>query len=164
MLPEDMPTNTATAADEADDSSTAHDRKLQQHDTMKAESSAPGGPPKSWKAPIIMMTSLAMGVGSALAHHFMCQNLDGQPVDNIALSQAWVSRFSTAIAFLVKLTFAVCVGTAYVQHQWLRVRQQPFRAEEIDALTTILGNAFSFVTSSVWTRHPVLALMAIISW
>jgi hypothetical protein len=28
----------------------------------------------------------------------------------------------------------------------------------------VLANAFSFLSSTVWLRHPVLALMALISW
>jgi hypothetical protein len=115
----------------------------------------------SWRAPITILLALLVGLGFALAHHFMGASLNNKPVD---ISQAWVSRFSTALAFLVKLALATSVGAAYTQHQWQRLRQQDFRTSEIDAMTSVLANAFSFLSSTVWLKHPVLALMALVSW
>jgi hypothetical protein len=119
---------------------------------------------KSWRAPTFMLVSLTVGLGLALAHHFMCRRLHNRHVADVSMSQAWVFRFSTALAFLVKVAFATSIGTAYVQHQWLRLRQQTFKTDEIDAMTSILGSLFSFLTSAVWLKHPVLLLMALVSW
>lgn len=119
---------------------------------------------KSWRAPGIMLASLAMGLGLAVAHHFMCSSLNNKRVADVRISQAWIFRFGTAMAFLVKVAFATSVGTAYVQHQWLRLRQNNFRTGEIDALTSALGSLLSFLTSTIWFRHPVLTFMAFVSW
>ena len=118
----------------------------------------------SWRAPTTILLALLTGLGFALAHHFMGASLNNRPVEQVDISQAWVSRFSTALAFLVKLALATSVGAAYTQHQWQRLRQQDFRTSEIDALTSVLANAFSFLSSTVWLKHPVLALMALVSW
>lgn len=118
----------------------------------------------SWRAPTTILLALSIGLGFALAHHFMGVSLNNKPVAQVDLSQAWISRFNTALAFLVKLALATSVGAAYTQHQWQRLRQQDFRTSEIDALTSVLANAFSFLSSAVWIKHPVLALMALVSW
>jgi len=110
------------------------------------------------------LLALLTGLGFALAHHFMGVSLDNKPVAEVGISQAWISRFSTALAFLVKLALATSVGAAYTQHQWQRLREQDFRTSDIDALTSVLVNAFSFLGSTVWLKHPVLALMALVSW
>jgi hypothetical protein len=118
----------------------------------------------SWRAPITILLALLTGLGFALAHHFMGVSLNNKPVDRVVVSQAWISRFSTALAFLVKLALATSVGAAYTQHQWQRLRQQDFRTSDIDALTSVLANAFSFLSSTVWFKQPVLAVMALVSW
>ena len=135
------------------------------HATEPCEGTESGYPTKaSWRAPTTILLALFVGLGFAFAHHFMGLSLNGKPVEQVELSQAWVSRFSTALAFLVKLALATSVGAAYTQHQWQRLRQQDFRTSEIDALTSVLANAFSFLSSTVWFKHPVLALMALVSW
>jgi hypothetical protein len=135
------------------------------HATESLEVSETGRATKvSWRAPFTIVLALFAGLGFALAHHFMGLSLNNTPVAQVYISQAWISRFSTALAFLVKLALATSVGAAYTQHQWQRLRQQSFRTSEIDALTSVLANAFSFLSTTVWLRHPVLALMALVSW
>lgn len=111
-----------------------------------------------------MLIALFLGLGLALAHHFMGVSLNGKPIASVGIAQAWIFRFGTAIAFLVKLALATSVGAAYTQHQWQRLREQSFRISEVDALTSVLANAFNFLSSTIWLKHPVLALMALISW
>lgn len=71
---------------------------------------------------------------------------------------------STGLAFAAKVALTVCVGNAYIQHQWLRLQQKPFRVSEIDKLTGVLGNIFCLLESTVWYRHPMLSLMALVVW
>lgn len=119
---------------------------------------------KSWRAPATILIALLTGLVLSLAHHFMGSYLHNKPVANLTISQAWTSRFGTALAFAVKIALATSVGVAYTQHQWLRPRQRTFRTEEVDALTSVLSNVFSFMSSTVWLRHPTLAAMALVSW
>lgn len=84
-------------------------------------------------------------------------------VDDLPVSQAWIFRFSAALAFLVKTALAVAVGTAYTQQQWLRFRRCTFTLSQVDALTGVLGNAFSFLGTAVWVRNPKLSLIALVS-
>ena len=119
---------------------------------------------RSWRAPATIMVSLVLGVGLALAHHLMCDSLSGRPVNEVSISQPWISRFSTAFAFLVKTTLAIAVGTAYTQRQWLSFQRDSFRTADVDALTSVLGNIFSFFSTFVWLRYPLLSLTALVSW
>jgi len=137
---------------------------LEQCRIMPAPASGPPTSKKSWRAPLIILLALVAGLLFALAHHVMGKRLNGKPVDDISVPQAWISRISTALAFAVKVTLAISVGTAYVQHQWLIFQRQSFMTEDVDALTSVLGNALSFTGSVVWFRHPLLTLMALISW
>ena len=118
----------------------------------------------SWRAPIIILASLVLGLGVALAHHFMNARLNGRPVADVALSQSWVSRFGTALPFLVKLAFTTSVGAAFIQHQWLSFHRQSFRVKEIDAVTSVLGNALTFFTTKICARSVSLTLIALVSW
>lgn len=114
---------------------------------------------------MIITVGLLLGIGLALAHHFLNAYLDRRPVDSVTLlSQTWASRISTALAFMVKLSLATSVGAAYMQHQWLRFHEHDFNVEEVDSLTSILGNALNFFSSTVWLQHPILALVALVSW
>lgn len=119
---------------------------------------------KSWRAPITIFLSLAGGIGLAAAHHSMGSYLDGQPVADIWLSQAWISRLSTAFAFLVKMMLTISVGTAYVQRQWMQIHLETLRVEDVDTLTTVLGNVFGICRSTMWNHHPMLTVLALVSW
>lgn len=78
---------------------------------------------KSWRAPTTILTALLTGLVLALAHHFMASYLDNKPIVDISISQAWTSRFGTALGSAVKAALVASVGAAYTQHQWLRLHQ-----------------------------------------
>jgi hypothetical protein len=132
--------------------------------TMPSPQSHASVSKKSWRAPLIILLALVAGIGFALAHHLLGKHLNGKPIDDIQVPQAWISRISTALAFAVKVALAISVGTAYVQHQWLRFHKQSFKTDDVDALTSVLGSALSFTGSAIWLRHPLLTLMALVSW
>lgn len=119
---------------------------------------------KRLRAPAVILSTLLVGLAVALAHHFMNVHLDKKSVENVRVSQAWISRISTGLAFLGKLLFTISVGASFTQRLWLRFHQQNFKISEVDAVTSILGNFPSFFSSLVWFRHPILVLTALTSW
>ena len=119
---------------------------------------------RSWRAPIIMTSTLLAGLIVAIAHHLMNHFINGRPVDNVSLPQAWVTRFATAFAFLVQVLFAITTGTSFVQRQWMTFALRPFEIEEIDSLTGGLGNLFNLFFNSVWLKNPILTIVAIVTW
>lgn len=116
------------------------------------------------RSPMVTITALFAGLGFALVHHLLAEYLNHKVVADLPVSQAWISRFSTALAFLVKTTLVLSAGTVYVQYQWLRLHQKSFETREIDALTSVLHDIFSFVCSRVWIRQPLLASIAATVW
>ncbi|KPI37348.1 uncharacterized protein AB675_10331 [Cyphellophora attinorum] len=120
---------------------------------------------KRWRAPIVMSSALLFGVAIAVSQHFMNIYLDGKVVDEIALSQAWVSRFETALAFLFKTVLSICVGDAFVQHQWRHLHQRTFQQMgDIDCVTNALRKPSNMFEWRVWITAPLLTLIALISW
>ena len=118
----------------------------------------------SWTAPLTMVLAFFAGLVVILAQHFTYSYLNEREVDSISVSQSWISRISTGLAFAIKVALIVCVGTAFVQHQWLRFNQESFTVNEVDTLGSALGNTSRLFVSTVWVSHPLLAFMAIVSW
>lgn len=118
----------------------------------------------SLRAPATILTALLFGLALALAHHFMNVGLNGKPVADVKLSQAWVSRFSTALAFLVKTAFTISISAVFIQRQWLSFHRQSFKIVDIDNVTSILQNPLGFLSRFIWLQTPILALIALMSW
>jgi len=112
---------------------------------------------------MFISVSLAAAIILAVGHHYMGLSLADKPIDDTPISQAWIFRFSAALAFLVKTALTVGVGTAYVQQQFLRFRRTTFILTDVDALTGVLGNAFSFFGTAIWLANPKLTLIALVS-
>lgn len=119
---------------------------------------------RSWRAIITMVSALLLGILFATAQHLLNDYLDGQDIDIVHISSRWVSRINTALAFLVKTCLVTTIGVAFVQRQWLNLHHESLRVKEIDGLTGILGNIFCFFGTSVWFRHPLLTLIALVAW
>ncbi|KAK5310170.1 hypothetical protein LTR70_009672 [Exophiala xenobiotica] len=111
---------------------------------------------------VYMLVTLVAGVFIAVGHHLFYSRLDGQPVDT-QISQTWVNRIGTGLAFVVKLFFVAAVGIAYTQYQWRTISRKPWKIKQIDSLTGVLNNAWYFYDVSLWTRVPVLTVMAVVS-
>lgn len=118
----------------------------------------------SWRAPIIIVSTLMAGLGFAMAHHFSNAYLNHKLISDVIIPQAWVSRLQTLFAFLVKMYLTISIGAAFVQHQWWNFHRRQFSAREIDAVTTVLGDIFSLFTFSAWRKVPSLVVAAFISW
>ena len=153
---------------------------LQPHDTSNKNHTRPpprsGFPPqpnhhhelaKSWQAPIIMLSSLLSAIALAILHDTMNRSLNGNTVNpDGPWNQQWTSRYGTALAFFIGTLFVVCVGTAFVQKQWLNIstRQQTLRIRNLDVLSSALSNPFCLVSSLTWLQNPLLLMIAMTSW
>ena len=114
-------------------------------------------------APIIMITSLVLGVGFALGHHFFYNSRDGTSVGNTT-QQEWYIRVGTYFAYLVTFTFGVAIATAYTQQFWYSLRSRSVTVEEVDSLFAFLVNVTPFLDIRLWRGNFVLVLMAAIKW
>lgn len=124
-----------------------------QHSTKRALS----------KRTFVMLGSFLLGILLALTHHLFYQYLSGKDIGN-TISQRWVNRIGTGLAFLVKMFLVIASSTAYVQRQWLSFHNKALKVSHIDVLSGILGNATKFSHFQLWLMHPWLLLIAIITW
>jgi hypothetical protein len=111
-----------------------------------------------------MLSSLLSGIALSIGHHFFYAIFDGRRVDEVSISQTWIIRFGTGIAFIAKTLLVVAASIAFVQQQWSALARHQFKVRQIDTITSVLGNAFCFLESRLWLRFPILSIMAIIAW
>lgn len=97
-------------------------------------------------------------------HHFFYARFDGQRVDDVSVSQTWIIRFGTGFAFVAKTFLVIATSIAFVQQQWFALLHYRFKVRQIDTMTGVLGNAFTFLESRIWLRFPLLTLTACIAW
>jgi len=111
-----------------------------------------------------MGLTLISGVVWAVSHHFFYASYDKHRVDGAGLSQAWVVRIGTGMAFLVKTLLVVSATIAFTQHQWLTSRSKSFKIRQIDTISSILSNPLGFFQTRSWLHLPILSLLAVVTW
>ena len=115
-----------------------------------------------------MIGGFSCGLVIALAQHSMNSQLNGQQVSEVQaghrLPQAWILSINALLAFLVQMSFITAAGTAVIQRQWLNMHRDIFSIEELDNITSLLGDLTSFVKRTTWYRAPILATLALIPW
>ena len=136
-------------------------RKKMQHD----QATSPSKPSKSIhpKAPIVMVASLVLGVGFALAHHSFYNSRDGTSVVD-TIQQEWYIRVGTYFAYLVTFALGVAIATAYTQQFWYSVRARSVTVEEVDSLFVFLVNVMPFLDIRLWRGNLMLVFIAAIKW
>lgn len=125
-----------------------------------------------WRTPMEMFGSLLAGIAFAIGHDQFYRRLHGTFVDGgdgldwnrSPIPQEWVIRIATAFAFLVKTFLVIAVCIAYSQRMWYNLNRDEFRIQQIDSLTSVLVDIFSFRRLSLWGRVPLLALMGAVAW
>ena len=128
--------------------------------------------PSRWGTPMEMFGSLLAGIALAVGHDQFYRRLDGTFVTggdgldgNVSpVPQEWVIRIGTAFAFLVKTFLVAAACVAYSQRMWHNLKTNEFQIRQIDSLTSVLVNIFSFWHLRLWGRVPVLALIGLAVW
>lgn len=119
---------------------------------------------KRYRSLAWMILSWIGGIALAVGHHFFYTRFDNKQVAETSISQEWIIRIGTGMAFAVQTLFVVSASIACTQQQWLITRSKPFNVRQIDTVFSILGNALAFLQSRVWLRYPGLSLLAAIAW
>ena len=120
--------------------------------------------PSRWNTPLEMFGSLLAGIAFAIGHDQFYRHLDGKFLDQSSISQEWVIRIGTGFAFLVKTLLVVATCIAYSQRMWYNLKKDEFQIRQIDSLTNVLLNIFTFRHVALWLRVPLLALLSIVAW
>lgn len=118
----------------------------------------------SWKTIGVIVAALFAGLLFAVGHDLFNRSLNGREVDDVSVSQPWVSRIATAFAFLTQMSFAAAVAGSYNQRLWRNLRAGDYQLKHVDTLTAAQSNMFSLLKARVWVRVPVLFVMALTIW
>jgi hypothetical protein len=116
-----------------------------------------------WKAPAVMLSALLAGLIFSIVHDRYYHHYNRQPVEN-NFQQKVIVGVGTACAFLVKMFYTISTTTAFAQQLWLSLQYKAESIGDIDALFDILTNALNFRKFTLWARHWVLVLVALLVW
>ena len=129
-----------------------------------------------WLAPTSMLAALTAAILFALGHHLFYQKLNGTetPTDDLRFASLSYSKqqmniqVGTAFAFLVKASLAVSVSIAYTQVFWRAFSDsrhgKPPTLSNIDTAFSALSSVLALLKFRIWLRHPVLLLLATLTW
>ena len=109
-----------------------------------------------------------------VGHHLFYRSVQNTPVSDgdvfgfkISQQQANIA-IGTAFAFLAKASLVVAVSIAFVQLFWhaviARGNDTAPTLDRIDALHSVLDNAFEMFNIKTWISHPLLMLVAGLAW
>jgi hypothetical protein len=115
------------------------------------------------KVPILLLTTLILGVASALGHHFLYKHYDGREVGDTS-EQEWIIRGGTALAFLTKTFLASALTIAYTQHVWLTFRKKFVTVQAIDAVLAASHNLLSFLNGEMYWKAKTATILALVIW
>ncbi|KAJ8121925.1 hypothetical protein ONZ43_g1746 [Nemania bipapillata] len=117
-----------------------------------------------YAAVVANIFAISAGVAFAVGHDRYNSYLNGKQVDQISVSQDWITRIGTAFAWLVKTGLTTAVATAYVQRLWTNLRTRSFEVQHVDTLMEAPNNAFAFLDPRPWIRVPELLVMGAAIW
>lgn len=127
-----------------------------------------------WVAPTTMLVALLSAALLALGHHLFYAHLSGTPTPSGSYVVAGKSvpkqqlntALGTAFAFLVKASLTLAVSVAYFQTFWRAMKQKKEHPtfDELDCTFSALGNVVSLLNVRKFWRHPLLLLLATITW
>lgn len=115
-----------------------------------------------WATPSAAIALFFLGLSAAIFHHAFLHSLNDTKVNH----QVRVSRYSLALAFVVKASLAAAVTVAYEQKLWHSLYRVPngVSVNGIDALFTVLESPWQFRVLDMWRSAPIAAIMALVIW
>lgn len=116
-----------------------------------------------WRAPVLMVGYLVLGIGFALGHHFYWYSLDGAVVPS-QTDQEWSQRYGIAAAFLAQSTLTLAVGVAYTQRVWVSVKRRPLTLSGLDKVFSLQDDIFAFLSWEVLSKAKFLCLLGLVAW
>ncbi|KAL2060789.1 hypothetical protein VTL71DRAFT_8841 [Oculimacula yallundae] len=139
-------------------------------ETTTSQSSSPSSPIAGqkqtryyWKAPVLMVVPLIVGLLLAVGQHLFYKSLDGDIVGSKS-QQSWNNRYGVAMTFLIRAFLGTAIGTAGVQNIWYLLGSKATKLETMDAVAAIMSSFTDFLNPRVWIHGPVLSLLAVGVW
>ena len=120
---------------------------------------------------MIIISSLLCGTCFALGYHIFYQGLNGKPAlnEDVVLKvshQRFNLAIGNALAFAVKVSLGIAASTAYYQLFWRTVRESKTgqKLTALDTTFSILEDAMSLFSATVWYRYPLMFTIAALAW
>jgi len=116
----------------------------------------------NWMVPTMAVLIFLLGVLAAAGHHIFLSRLNGKPNNN----QKWIGRYSLALAFTVKVSFAAAIAEALNQRIWYSVRhnKRGISVTGIDAILTIQQAPLGFLNFEIWRSATLPVVLGSIIW
>ena len=92
------------------------------------------------------------------------RSLEGKSINSVGLSQQWVSRIGTGLAFLVKTSLVNAIVVAYTQRLWRKLWTRAFEVGKVDDLMAAPTNLLSLLNFGAFTHAPDLLLLGMTIW
>ncbi|KAF7366719.1 Catalase domain-containing protein [Mycena sanguinolenta] len=139
---------------------------------VRPQSLIPPSRKKLWAPALTIVGSLVAGCLFAIGHHLYFSSLNGKNVQTTTVlsgltvfDEKWANHVAVALAFLVKFSFSMCVGVAYVQTLWKTARRPlGLSVAGLDASFSLLSNPMKFLSTDLLFSAQFLLLLAAISW
>lgn len=130
----------------------------------------PGRQPPSI-AYLLMISYSIAGVLLAIGHHQFYRGLDGKPAnsktwtvgDYVFDPQERTVFVGTALTFLAKFFFGLCVSKAFDQQLWFTVHRKLIKIKGLDALFSVLGDPIALFSPEM-LRAKTAVIVATIAW
>lgn len=111
-----------------------------------------------------LLGSLAIGLVLAIGHDLFYRSLEGKSINSVGLSQQWVSRIGTGLAFLVKTALVNAIVVAYTQRLWRKLRTRAFEVGKVDDLMAAPTNLLSLLNFGAFAHAPDLLFLGMTIW
>ncbi|CAK1361801.1 hypothetical protein CB0940_02870 [Cercospora beticola] len=125
-----------------------------------------------WRAPLVMLSSLIVGVAFAVGHHAFYASLVGTSVSSSPIKLVgWTTTqqqvnvaIGTALAFGFKASLILACSTAYMQLVFGALNTETFKLSQLDNWFGGLNDFWSLLCVGTYWRYPLLTLVALTCW
>jgi len=107
---------------------------------------------------------LLCALSSAICQHCFYAHFSGHQVDQGVISQVWVIRIGTALAFLFKASMTAAIAGAFCQTSWYCFQNGSTTLGGLDAIFAVLQNPLKFFNRDMVFNKKLLSLFAILAW
>lgn len=99
-----------------------------------------------------------------VGHFFLFYKINGKLIEELSVSQSWITASSFFLMTLVKGALTMCVGTCYVQYLWSILREEYASVVDIDRMFGLRRSLFAILDPRALWKTPLLFSMAVYIW
>ncbi|KAH7412328.1 hypothetical protein DE146DRAFT_642829 [Phaeosphaeria sp. MPI-PUGE-AT-0046c] len=120
--------------------------------------------PRHRKTLLLIFGQLFAAFVLAIAHFFCFYSLDGKIVDEVIISQTWVTATSFLLVTLIRGALTLCVGTSFVQYLWGMLQTEYLSLRDIERMFSLRTSLFAAINPQIAWKAPLLFSMGAYLW